>query len=293
MPRPRLVLAAGGALAALLVLASCYTLGTEPEFVRGRLSEQPDSIRRATVIPAELFMEQYKQFREDSPYGRPDYRIPMGVRLSVEILGHGLARSVYVGADGKVDLPLVGPVPAAGRFIDELRADLKKRYAPYFKGDFQVNVNADRPPVLSGDGRWWSMAGRATVVIASSGLTGNVVYLQGDESLTEVLFQPHAGTGNTGLGSKPEWKEIGIIRQVLMDPETDETETVIILCDLEKLLFGGDTRHNVPIHHRDLVFVPRRRDTLLEEVHESLGYWVSPLSNVQRMRDIIKAMEGW
>ena len=78
-----------------------------------------------------------------------------------------------------------------------------------------------------------------------------------------------------------------------VDKESGKTETIIILCDLARLLFGGDTRQNIPIRHRDVIFVPRRRDTLLEEIHDSLGYWASMMTDVQQIRDIIKAMEKW
>jgi protein involved in polysaccharide export with SLBB domain len=289
MPRLRRVLAFGGVLSLLLLLASCYTYGTEPEFVRGPLSDQPDYIRRATVIRAEDFMAQYQQFRESVIFGQQSYRIALGVRLVVDIINQDITRSVYVGPDGKIDLPLVGTVNAAGKRLDELRDDLKERYAPYFKGDFQVSVNTDRPDYLPFSGRW-NLGGRATVIIADQSLRGTVVDLEGDEGLAEVLFSRFGGVND--LGEKPEWKEVGVIREIYLN-EGEEPETVVILCNLERLLFGGDTRQNVPIRHRDIVFVPRRRDTLLEELHDSLGYWSTMLSDVQTIRDIVKAMEKW
>jgi len=275
----------------LLLLSSCYTYGTEPEFVRGKISEQPESIRYAKLIRAEDFMEQYEQFRKEYGYGREDYRIAIGVRLNIEVVDQGIVRSVYVGPDGKIDLPLVGTVKAAGKRIDQLRQELKERYRPFFKGDIQVNVNTDRPVIATGDYRW-NLAGRATVIIADYGLGGNVVDLQGDETLTEVLFRNGRWTSTgTFLGNKPEWKEIAVIREIPPAAEGKPPQTIIILCDLERLLFGGDTRQNVPIRHRDVIFVPRRRDTLLEEIHDSLGYWATMLTDVQQIRDIIKAME--
>jgi len=95
------------------------------------------------------------------------------------------------------------------------------------------------------------------------------------------------------LGVKPELREVGVIRQYVTDQTTGATETAIILCNVERLLFGGDVSQNVPIRHKDIVFVPRRRDTLLEEIHDALGYWGQILSNTQQIRDIVKAMEHW
>ncbi len=293
MRRVWFLLAAGACGSFLFLLSSCYTYGTEPEWVRGKISEQPESIRYAKVIRAEDFMEQYRQFQREYGYGREDYRIAIGVRLNIEVVDQGIVRSVYVGPDGKIDLPLVGTVKAAGKPIDQLRRELRERYRPFFKGDVQINVNTDRPVIVAGNYRW-NLAGRATVIIADYGLGGNVVDLQGDENLTEVLFRnSNWGTVGSFLGVKPEWKEVGVIRQINPEEEGQKAETVIILCDLERLLFGGDTRQNVPIRHRDIIFVPRRRDTLLEEIHDSLGYWATMLTDVQQIRDIIKAMEKW
>jgi protein involved in polysaccharide export with SLBB domain len=236
-------------------------------------------------------MEQYAQFRGDTAFGQATYRIAVGTRLAVQVVSQGIDRQVYVGPDGKIDLPLVGTVKAAGKNIDNLRDELKERFKPYFRGDFQVNINTDRPEFVSSDGRLF-LAGRATIVIADQGLRGNLAELQGDECLAEVLFGSGWG-GGTSLGEKPEWKEVGVIREVAFDDPDRPNETIVILCDLERLLFAGDVRQNVPIRHRDIVFVPRRRDTLIEELHDSLGYWAGMLSDTEDIRDVVKAMEGW
>ncbi len=289
------ILAAVGTLLTLGLLSSCYTYGTEPEWVRGKISDQSESYRQAKLILAPMWMEQYKQLREDPAYGQRNYRIAIGVPLAVEVVNQGLTRSVYVGPDGTVDLPLVGTVHAAGKRIEELRKELVTRYGPFFKDDVQVSINTDRPVAFLGGDNRWSIGGRATVIMADDNLTGKTVDLQGDENLLETLFGygSGGGGGGTGLGAKPEWKEVGIIREIVKDEAKGETQTIIILCDMEKLLFGGDTMQNVPIRHKDIVFVPRRRDTLLEEIHQSLGYWSSLLSDVQQIHDIVKAMGKW
>lgn len=287
------ILAAVGTLLTLGLLSSCYTYGTEPEWVRGKLSDQSASYRQAKLILAPAWMQEYKSLGEDPAYGQRKYRIAIGVPLAVEVINQGVARSVYVGPDGTVDLPLVGTVHAAGKRIEELRKELTTRYGPFFKDEVQVSVNTDRPVAFLGGDNRWSIGGRATVITADENLTGKTVELQGDESLLEALFGSSGGGSGVGLGAKPEWKEVGIIREVVTDEAKGVTETVIILCDMEKLLFGGDTMQNVPIRHKDIVFVPRRRDTLIEEIHQSMGYWSSMLSDVQQIRDIVKAMQKW
>jgi hypothetical protein len=254
-----------------LVLSSCYTIATESQFSRGKLSEQPEELRKATVILASDYMEQYRQL--SAMYGQRDYKINVGSRLSFEVVNHGLARVVYVGPDGKVDLPLIGPTSIAGKFLDEVRKELETKYDRFFKGDVQVNLNTQMP-VVGYDRGHWGLAGKATVIIASSGLTGNSVYLQGDEELTDVIFSSNKGGSSrvSSLGHNSEWKEVGIIREVRLGDDEEKKETVIILCDLEKILFRGDLAENIPIKHKDIVFIPRRRDSLLEELHDSLSF---------------------
>ncbi|HAK95259.1 MAG TPA: hypothetical protein DCM87_09710 [Planctomycetes bacterium] len=294
MHRLRQFLAAAGTVLAVSALSSCYTYGTEPQWVRGRLSDQPESFRRATLIPAEQWMEQYKQLREDPAYGQRNYRIAIGVPLAVEVVGEGITRSVYVSPDGTVDLPLVGTVYAAGKRINELRRELSTRYEPFFKDKVQVNVNTDRPAAFLGRDNRWSIGGRATVIVADYGVLGKTVDLQGDENLLEALFGYGNGyAAHTNLGAKPELREVAVIREYVTDEATGATDTAIIVCNVERLLFGGDVSQNVPIRHKDIVFVPRRRDTLLEEIHDALGYWAQMLSDTQQIRDIVKAMEKW
>lgn len=274
----------------LLTLTSCYTLATEPEFVRGKISDQPESTRKATLIPAETFMAEYNNLY--SVYGRKNFKIPVGTKLVFSITNQKeLDTTIAVGPDGQVDLPLIGTVHVAGKFLDDLRSELRDRYTPFFKKDVSINLNTEMRTIgyFGGNG---GIAGKATVIIADDGLNGREVYLDGDEELTDVLFSSGSYGGRERLGIKPEWKEIGIIRKVQMEDQATQ-ETIIILCDLEKVLFSGDLKQNVPIKHKDIVFVPRRRDSLLEELRDSLSFWAGMFSDAQQIRDVIKAMEGW
>ena len=291
----RQTLAAAALVLCLILLASCYTFGTEPEWVKGRFTDQART--EATLIPAPLFMEEYERLAEDPAFGRRDFRITINTRLKVDVQNDDkVSATVDVGPDGQVDLPLVGLVKVAGRHLNTVREDLAARYAPFYKDKVQVAVNTERTwhANVYGMGRIGT-AGRATVVVASHSIAGSQTELHGADRLIDVLF---GGTGLSGrggltLGDKPEWKQVGIIRKVRLDTDGSEERVVIILCDLEALLFRGDLLQNVPIRHQDLVFVPRRRDTLLEELHQSLGYWAGGLSSTQQIRDVIKAMENW
>lgn len=62
------------------------------------------------------------------------YRLGPGDVLEVSVWGFpDLTRTVAVRPDGRVSLPLVGEVEAAGRTADELQRELSRRYAAYVK----------------------------------------------------------------------------------------------------------------------------------------------------------------
>lgn len=62
------------------------------------------------------------------------YRINTGDSLRIESLtAENLNREVLVPPDGTISLTHVGPVLVAGRTIEEVRADLEKRYRPFVR----------------------------------------------------------------------------------------------------------------------------------------------------------------
>lgn len=73
--------------------------------------------------------------------GASDYRIGAQDLLNISVFGvEELTKDVRVNSNGKISLPLVGPVMAGGRTIPELEEDLAKRYANGFLQDPQVSV---------------------------------------------------------------------------------------------------------------------------------------------------------
>ncbi len=77
-------------------------------------------------------------------FGEEPNRLPnpsgirLGDKLTVEMGAPAFAtpppaRTVLVLADGTISLPKLGQVPAAGRSLDQLTADLTARYAAYYK----------------------------------------------------------------------------------------------------------------------------------------------------------------
>jgi polysaccharide export outer membrane protein len=69
------------------------------------------------------------------------YGIQPGDTLSIEVIEDpGLNRTVLVGPDGRITLPLAGAVQAGGRTVEEVMTDLQDRLAPNFAAPPNVFV---------------------------------------------------------------------------------------------------------------------------------------------------------
>ena len=79
--------------------------------------------------------------RKDLSSSDRPYLIGPFDKLTIDVFGVAdLSREVQVDASGRISLPLVGPLPAAGRTPEELAADAAARLARYVKNP-QVSVN--------------------------------------------------------------------------------------------------------------------------------------------------------
>ena len=74
-------------------------------------------------------------------FAQSSYQIRSGDSLQIEVLEDpGLNRSVLVLPDGSINFPLVGTIPAAGRSIDAVKADLAAALAGNFAAPPNVFV---------------------------------------------------------------------------------------------------------------------------------------------------------
>jgi polysaccharide export outer membrane protein len=82
------------------------------------------------------------QLAERAPVGSFEYRLGAGDRLRIATYGEDrLTGDFTVNASGAVSFPLLGPVPAAGRTLQEFNADLRGLLASRFMRDPQVTVD--------------------------------------------------------------------------------------------------------------------------------------------------------
>lgn len=92
-------------------------------------------------------------------FAQSSYKIRSGDSLQVEVLEDpALNRSVLVLPDGSINFPLVGTIPAAGRSVSDVRADLSAALASNF---------ASAPNVFVGVGTLAAVTPRAAGAAAT------------------------------------------------------------------------------------------------------------------------------
>jgi len=205
--------------------------------------------------------------RETGPY-----RLGVGDELEITLYGYGEGenqRTLPIDPSGNITYMLLGTVPAAGRTIDELTADMRERlkselnYAilnitPYrfASQTFTVLGQMNNPQVYHLDGRMYLLDALAR---AGGMKLGEILNVSADiHDLTHATLVRHGE---------------------------------IIPVDFERLVYEGDATQNVEIHSGDIIFVP----SALERKIYALGAFNNPQgvqfahSDISLMNAVIQA----
>ena len=171
-----------------------------------------------------------------SPLPVQTYRIGVDDRVQVSVWRNPeLSATVPVRPDGKISLPLVGDVPAAGRTAEEVGDDVKKRLETYVR-DPQVAVILTEL--------------RSNEYLSRVRVTGavrqpvSITYRQGMTVLDAVL----AAGGPTEFASAD--------RTELYRKDGSATRTFDVR--LGKIMKKGELGTNFPVQPGDIIAVPER-----------------------------------
>jgi len=143
---------------------------------RQAISSRPISNRRrkprraAAYAPQPAYQPQYapQQYGTGGPYvaaqansyaavpptAQPPYTLDSGDKLRIVVFGQdGITNSYIVGADGNVNLPLVGSVPARGFTTQQLSQMISERLKQGYVREPHVSVEVDtyRPFFILGE----------------------------------------------------------------------------------------------------------------------------------------------
>ncbi|MEK6787564.1 MAG: SLBB domain-containing protein [Pseudomonadota bacterium] len=181
------------------------------------------------------------------------FRIGTGDKVSMKSLTRDeLTSTQVVGPDGKISVPLLGPIKLAAQTREEAEANINKALARFYKFPaLQLTIdeyNSNR------------------VIILGRVENPGVLKFENPPTLIEALAR---------AGTLP-----------LMDKQATLTRcaifrgrNAIIWVDLKRVLVGGDLRGNIRLKPDDLIYIPDSDDTLvyvLGEVNKPGAYRLTP-----------------
>lgn len=171
------------------------------------------------------------------PSGESLYRIGAGDTLSVVVHGQEdlTLKETVVLPDGLLPVPLVGQVRAAERTIDDLRADLERRLAPYVV-DARVSIS-----VVKAGSQRFTVLGRVD--------TPGVYPLEPGMRLLDGLAR--AG----GLFSRGQFRSSTVEVADLQNAVLIRRGQVLGV-SFRALVNDSDMTQNVPLEAGDTIFVP-------------------------------------
>jgi|Deesub1362B_J571_1020462.scaffolds.fasta_scaffold04842_1 protein-tyrosine phosphatase len=223
------------------------------------LQEKPTKYQRLPSSIRDYIREKFKGkqilFPEELPQELANnvHRIGPDDVLHVIIWTDGnLDMDVVVRTDGKISLPLVGEVQAAGLEISELESRLRRKYSSYIENP-QVTVTLKEANSLK-----VFITGAVKVPTYAAGPITSGFPLRGDRRLLTALSQV----------------------EILPDADLSEAYIVrgeiIIPVDLSRLLKDGDMTQNVLLKPADTIVIPGslKEVTILGEVENPGRYRV-------------------
>jgi protein involved in polysaccharide export with SLBB domain len=208
------------------------------------------------IITAAQYIEEYdRRVQEALAEGRPpiEWTVSPGTSLNIVMPDSG-AQTYYVGPNGYVDLPFIGPVRMSGRTLEDIKEEIRSKLARYYvRPEVRINVVSAPQTFAAGFGpggpSYVTTGGDQIVVmgVSQTRLIQNIPFT-GNQTLVGVL-------GIAGLPPEAEWRAIRVIRRSDVDPLRQGR---IIICDLWSYFAEGDVRQDIPLFPGDVVFVPRR-----------------------------------
>ncbi|XAL99185.1 polysaccharide export protein [Phycisphaeraceae bacterium D3-23] len=180
-----------------------------------------------------------------------------------EINGH----KETIGPDGRLHLPLLGPVDAAGRTIDEVREELIEK-AQFYYEDADVNVQIVR------------YASKRFYVFGQVASPG-AYFFDGSNTVLNTLAQARP----THLADPA--------RVLVLRPGSDGEMVARMTIDLDQMVQQGDTSLNAVLEDGDILFVPPNSMAQVGLAFQQLLLPLQPiLETVQRPADISQAATG-
>ena len=180
-----------------------------------------------------------------------------------EIDGH----NETISPDGRIHLPLLGPIEVAGRTIDEVRAELIEK-AQFYYEDADVNVRIVR------------YASKRFFVFGQVAAPG-AYFFDGSNTVLNTLAQAQP----THLADPS--------RIIVLRPNAEGEMLARMTIDLDDMIQGGDMSLNAVLQDGDIMYIPPNSMAQVGLAFQQLLLPLQPiLETVQRPADISQAATG-
>ena len=197
-----------------------------------------------------------------------DYRLGIGDTLAISIYGEDNSlREVPVDPSGHISFLMTGSVPAAGRTIDELRADLQERISNELKRGLVQVI-----PIQFGS--------QAYTILGELNYPGTY-QIEGRTTIIDAITRARGirtGYFRNSTAEMADYRNAVLIRKGRVVP-----------VDFDALIHHGDASQNAVLQDGDILNIPSslvRNVYILGEVHfpRTVGY-VSSLSLIQALTE--------
>ncbi|MBV8436656.1 MAG: polysaccharide export protein [Silvibacterium sp.] len=257
---------AGIALA--MSLGALYLVAQQPAGIATTPAQSGAQSQAQDQPPTpQLKLSPEKQLQKFEPAIDEEYTLGAGDEISLDFPGRPeLSRKYIVGPDGRITLPIAGPLMVANL----TRAQASKAIVDALSSDYNnltVTVNVDK-------------YGSNRVTVLGNVKTPGVFYFDSTPTLLDAVSRG-------GLQSTPSNKD-GLPNRVMIYRGNDQVMEV----DLRALLRGGSAMADVRLRRNDIVFVPSQADQFVTVLGEVKTPGAVPLTSESTLPSVLAQAGG-
>lgn len=200
----------------------------------------------------QLKLSPMKLLQKFEPAANEQYALGPGDEITLDFPGHPeLGGKKVVGPDGRITLPLVGPITVAEKNRNEVAKLLEGSLAPYYK-ELTATVNIDK------------YSSNRIIVIGSVQHPG-VLYFDDTPTLLDVIARSgllaNAGSAATAGAGATNSSAVhdGIPDRCAIYRGNDQ----VVWVNLRSLLQSGNSMADLRLRRNDIVYVPAQQDVFV------------------------------
>jgi polysaccharide biosynthesis/export protein len=236
---------------------------------------QESTAASSTTSDPQLKLSPMNLLQKFEPAANEQYALGPGDEISLDFPGHPeLGGKKVVGPDGRITMPLVGPISVAEKNRNEVAKLLEGSLAPYYK-ELTATVNIDK------------YSSNRVIVIGSVQHPG-VLYFDDTPTLLDVIARsgllPNAGTGPTNSSAEHD----GIPDRCAIYRGNDQ----VVWVNLRSLLQSGNSMADLRLRRNDIVYVPAQQEAFVSVLGSVMHAGAIPLTPESTLTSVLAQAGG-